>query len=229
MTKKKNNDNYRKLRFIASIAAAIVLPILLKDDGLQLFLRKENRPLEYGAVNKMIFQKKFSELLKYTFLITDKNNHIANALLGAMSRARVPTEKMLAFVDYLRDFADSMIKDGFSVWAGQFEDGEADFDFDFHFNNFFETTGFNEIELSRLLFELLADFAGEDNEYIELLNLLERDNFVDIVSSTLYGYKMISGFSAQGGSAAKRGYAGTAVRHWQQICEKYSKDGIRKH
>ena len=53
-----------------------------------------------------------------------------------------------------------MIKDGFSVWAGQFEDGEADFDFDFHFNNFFETTGFNEIELSRLLFELLADFAG---------------------------------------------------------------------
>ncbi|HHT83496.1 MAG TPA: hypothetical protein GXZ92_03435 [Clostridiales bacterium] len=189
---------------LASIAAAIVLPILLKDDVITSYsYENENRPLEYGAVNKMIFQKKFSELLKYTFLITDKNNHIANALLGAMSRARVPTEKMLAFVDYLRDFADSMIKDGFSVWAGQFEDGEADFDFDFHFNNFFETTGFNEIELSRLLFELLADFAGEDNEYIELLNLLERDNFVDIVSSTLYGYKMISGFSAQGGSAAQ--------------------------
>ena len=125
---------------LASIAAAIVLPILLKDDVITSYsYENENRPLEYGAVNKMIFQKKFSELLKYTFLITDKNNHIANALLGAMSRARVPTEKMLAFVDYLRDFADSMIKDGFSVWAGQFEDGEADFDFDFHFNNFFET------------------------------------------------------------------------------------------
>ena len=78
---------------LASIAAAIVLPILLKDDVITSYsYENENRPLEYGAVNKMIFQKKFSELLKYTFLITDKNNHIANALLGAMSRARVPTE-----------------------------------------------------------------------------------------------------------------------------------------
>ena len=65
--------------------------------------------------------------MKYTFLITDKNNHIANALLGAMSKSARSHRKDACFCGLLRDFADSMIKDGFSVWAGQFEDGEADF------------------------------------------------------------------------------------------------------
>lgn len=181
---------------IAAIALAIVLPIALKkNDEIGYSYDNENKPIEYDGVSKMVFYKKFSDILKYTFFITDRKNYLTNGMLNAMSRARIPTEKVLAFADYIVEFVDIIMESGFSIPEGGFDPDKASENnifnnFNYHFMQFFKKTGFTELEFGRFLYELSIDIAGE-SEYGNLLVELGRDDFVALTANTIYSYKMI--------------------------------------
>ncbi|MDD4316500.1 MAG: hypothetical protein PHC84_05015 [Clostridia bacterium] len=191
---------------ILAILMAVLLPLLLKEEQPSGYsFDNERKPLEYGAVNKLIFNNKVSDILKYSFFVADNNNYIANALISAMRRARIPTQKLKAFADYLGEFVTLLKGSGFSVPAGEFEEGEEQedgifSDFNRHFTEFFEKTGFTETELSRFLYELATDFAG-DTQYGAVLAALGRDDFVALTSNTIFCYKMLIGASEGGATA----------------------------
>lgn len=190
---------------ILAISLSVALPIILRkpiDTGYS--FENERKPLEYGAVNKLIFNNKISDILKYSFYISDNNNYLGNALLSAMSRARIPTDKMKAFGDYLAEFVTLLKGSGFSVPSGEFEEEKEQEDslfsnFDYHFRAFFEKTGFSETELAGFLYELATDLASETS-YADTLNLLGRDDFITLTSNTIFCYKMLTDATREGTS-----------------------------
>jgi hypothetical protein len=192
---------------ILIIALSIALPILLRksaDPGYS--FDNERKPLEYGGVHKLIFNNKISNILKYSYYIADKNNYVATALLSALSRARIPTDKMLAFADYLGELVEVLKGSGFSVPSGEFDEDKEQAksifsDFNQYFLAFFEKTGFTETELAAFLYELISDLAAQ-TDYADTLKLLGRENFVTLTANTIFCYNMLSDAAASGMSGA---------------------------
>lgn len=223
---------------VLAIATAIVVPLILpKDENIGYSFDDENKPIQYGAVNKLIFNTKLAEMLRVSFFITDKNNYIGTALLNAMSNARIPTEKMLAFADYLMEFGNLIKSSGLSVVNAVFEKGDIKkednlfSDFDKYFTDFFIKTGFTELELGRFLYEIAIDTAGE-SEYGELLSLLGREDFVILTSNSIYSYNMLKTALAEGSGAtearALQAIAYSLGSNYIDIISKLGYEGIEK-
>lgn len=223
---------------ILAILAAILVPLILsKDENIGYSFEDENKPIEYGIVHKMIFNKKLDEMLNYSFFINDKNNYIGNALLGAMSRARIPTEKMLAFADYLIELGELIKDSGFSILQAAFDKGSIKkednlfSDFDKYFLEFFTKTEFTEIELGRFLYEIAIDITGE-SEYGILLRQLGRKDFVTVTSNSIYSYNMLK-TALQTGSGAAEARALQAIvyslgTNYIDILTKLGYEGVEK-
>ncbi len=200
---------------ILAISLSIALPIVLrKPPPVSYSFENERKPLEYGAVNKLIFNNKIADILKYSFYIADKNNYVGNALLSAMSRARIPTEKMKAFADYLAEFVTLLKGSGFFVPSGEFEEDKEQQDslfsnFNLHFKAFFEKTGFSEPELAGFLYELASDLAS-NTPYADTLALLGREDFITLTSNTIFCYNMLT-------DAASLGTSGSDARALQAV------------
>lgn len=176
---------------ILAIATAVITPILLnrnKDIGYS--YDDEHKPIIYDGVSRLVLYEKIAKVLRLTFIITDKDNVIANVYLNAMSRARIPTEKMLAFADYITGFSGMFLPSLSSPETGEFVPSQENNDFSYYYLQFFEKTAFTEQELGRFLYEIIIDIASE-GEYKDIILKLGREDFVSIVGNTAYLFKLI--------------------------------------
>ena len=173
---------------ISAIVLAVVLPLVLnrpKDLGYS--YEEENAPLEYPVVETIIFNRQIRNILSVYLAITDKNNHIGNYLLGVLSQARIPAEKLKPFSNYLEEFIDIVTKGGSSPIQG-FSGLE------YHLMMFFEKTNFTELELGRFLYELFTTITV-GSEANKLLLELGQDDFVALSSNTIFTIKMLNKMS----------------------------------
>ncbi len=152
-----------------------------------------------------------------------------------MGRARIPTEKMLAFADYIIGLGEVLINNGYSPLGGEFTPHPEDNlfgNFNYYFQQFFDKTEFTEQELGRFLYEIISLIAGE-SEYGKVLLSLGRDDFVSLVVNTIYCYKLITNFMTVSAVTTReartmQGVAYSLGRNYLNTLNKIGFDGVEK-
>ncbi|MDD3946789.1 MAG: hypothetical protein PHI19_03010 [Clostridia bacterium] len=176
-------------------------------------------PFQYEAVTRTAFVFDFEKFLAVVFMkdIIDSTNAMGISLaqqwgtivIDAFRRARVPSEKLLAFGKYLANTADEFSQEVFHedpekaslvvvIWALLNEDPQGDLlyqvagavDWVALYNEMITETGLNPEEAGRVLYQLaLALAEGSDKQLIA--DLGER-SFVVLFSQTMVAATEIS-------------------------------------
>ena len=214
MKKTELTKQYKVLLIVSTILliatiCGIVLNVVLgeADNTPQIVTNGDDIPIDYSAVNKLIFNTKITDILSNEFFIVDKNHHIGNMLLDAMSKARIPTEKMLLFADYLQNLADFIKENGFSIKNGQFDlenNGNEKImeTINILIKNFFTDTNFTEIELGRFIYQFMFGNIG-DAEYKDILSNLGEEDFTIIFANVISSYNIITDSIENGASQSQ--------------------------
>ncbi|MBO5776063.1 MAG: hypothetical protein J6R35_01675, partial [Clostridia bacterium] len=153
--------------------------------------------------------------------VTIRNSHIISSpLISIFSKAAIPTDKLLAFGEYLKsiDSDDAIMRiwfyfirptenpDGTVSWGFANSEQLADFlvgkvDFMYAIRDIVYKTALTAEEAGRLIYELMSLFADEDQQSV--LSQFTRGNFVRLFVSATTIYESYLQFNLVGGTLAE--------------------------